>query len=410
MVNSSLSPVPTIALIAMALIGGCSKEKPNAKPSPPVKAIEAVNAIGGTENERRRADVVFVHGLQGDFQETWQKDSDSSNYWPKWLSDDNPDLGIWSVNYEASSSNWFGSSMPIQDRATTLLEELRLRGIGKRPLLFVTHSMGGLVVKQMLNDALTQDNERWEAIADNTKGVVFIATPNSGSGAEKFLKLLGPLYNESVQGEQLEQNAPMLRKLNTWYRNNIPDHDIQTLVFFENKPIIGIGLIVDEGSSDPGINDVTPIRLDGDHRSICKPGARTDQIYMSVQDFANEHLIARERIDISFPQFVDDFNEKRNGLLVEFKKEYVNKTVTWDAVIRDIVPDKEAPAYSIAPDNDTPMLDRVMASFSPIEFNNSLPIGSSVKLEGTISERTNRQGAILIDCKTLQRLNKTEGD
>ncbi|CAG7830774.1 unnamed protein product [Allacma fusca] len=38
----------------------------------------------------------------------------------------------------------------IFDRSSELLEKLASAGIGNRPIIWVTHSMGGLLVKQLL--------------------------------------------------------------------------------------------------------------------------------------------------------------------------------------------------------------------------------------------------------------------
>ena len=54
--------------------------------------------------------------------------------------------------------------MPLTDRAKNVLLALQLKGIGERPLFFVTHSMGGLLVKQLLHTANDSTNPRWRAI------------------------------------------------------------------------------------------------------------------------------------------------------------------------------------------------------------------------------------------------------
>jgi triacylglycerol esterase/lipase EstA (alpha/beta hydrolase family) len=52
-----------------------------------------------------------------------------------------------------------------------------------RPFVFVCHSLGGLVVKQAIRTADSRRAYSTETVAflDTVKGVVFIATPHTGS-------------------------------------------------------------------------------------------------------------------------------------------------------------------------------------------------------------------------------------
>ena len=140
--------------------------------------------IIGTENETRRGYVVFVHGLGGDGRGTWhpEEKKDDNNFWPFWLGEDLAHVGIWSLGYEVEPTRWKGSAMPLVERAINALSILDLEEIGERPVVFITHSMGGLLVKQMLRQALDLNDPRWQKIAEQTKGIVFRKTkPHSGS-------------------------------------------------------------------------------------------------------------------------------------------------------------------------------------------------------------------------------------
>ncbi len=73
--------------------------------------------IANCDDKARVADVVFVHGLDGDARTTWQQSSTEPNtFWPAWLSGDFPTIGVWSLGYEVASSAWKGHAMPLVGR------------------------------------------------------------------------------------------------------------------------------------------------------------------------------------------------------------------------------------------------------------------------------------------------------
>ena len=203
--------------------------------------------VANTEKPDRTADVVFLHGLNGDAWLTWGATREGNEYslksfWPRWIGEDFQDLGVWSVQYDAASSNWTGSAMPIGDRATNVLELLAVSGLGKRPLIFITHSMGGLIVKQMLHDLHTNTNVApdWKPIYSNTRGIAFFSTPHNGSLPARALRQFWPL-RPSPNIAELAANNPHLRKLNHWFRNNIDPLRIRLLIYCELDPPLDSG-------------------------------------------------------------------------------------------------------------------------------------------------------------------------
>ncbi|XP_044914236.1 protein SERAC1 isoform X3 [Felis catus] len=108
-----------------------------------------------------KADVLFIHGLMGAAFKTWrQQDNeqlltekileDDARYttcWPKtWLARDCPALRIISVEYDTSLSDW-RTRCPMERksiafRSDELLRKLRAAGVGDRPVIWVSHSMG----------------------------------------------------------------------------------------------------------------------------------------------------------------------------------------------------------------------------------------------------------------------------
>lgn len=232
-------------------------------------------------------DVVFLHGLDGDARKTWTGKG-RSPFWPDWLVEDLANVAVWSVGYEAWSSGWRGRAMPMQDRAINLMAELQNRGIGKRPLCFVTHSMGGLLAKEILLHA-AEGHTAYATFATAARGVVFLGTPHTGSGLTKVVEALGLVYRATRAIEDLKRNSAHLRHLNDRYRDWAYESGIRSLVFFETYPTRRVQ-VVDQASANPGLPGVRPIPVDADHISICKPTDRDSLVYGQVRRFIADLL------------------------------------------------------------------------------------------------------------------------
>ena len=247
--------------------------------------------IIGTEDETRTGDVVFVHGLGGDGRGTWhpEEKKDDDNFWPFWLGDDLGHVGIWSLGYEVEPTRWKGSAMPLVERGINVLSILDLEEIGERPVVFITHSMGGLLVKQMLRHALDFNNPRWQKIVEQTKGIVYLSTPHSGADLANWTKYIGLILRRTVSLEELEAHHPRLLELNEVYRNQERLRQIPIEVYYEKYETKGF-LVVNSTSANPGILGVTPIPVDYNHISISKPASNKEPLYRRIKRFVGECL------------------------------------------------------------------------------------------------------------------------
>lgn len=256
-----------------------------------MKNLNDLFPISGCDDLQRIGDVIFVHGLMGHYRETWHPKGkrDDNDFWPAWLGRDLPNVGIWSLGYEAEPFAWKGNTMPLVDRATNSLALLDTYDIGDRPLIFITHSMGGLLVKQMLRHANDFGTARWKAIVEQTKGIVFLSTPHSGSDLANWIKYIGDFLITTVSVDELKAHDSRLRELNLLYRNHQHLSKIPMEVYYEKYQTKGI-LVVNETTADPTIQGVIPIPMEENHISICRPESDKKPIYKRVKKFINENL------------------------------------------------------------------------------------------------------------------------
>jgi tetratricopeptide (TPR) repeat protein len=235
-----------------------------------------------------RASVVFVHGLGGHVYNSWRRAPDDT-FWPLWLARDVEGLAVYSLAYEAPASNWLGTSMPLQDRAVNIFEVLLTEpGLRTGPVIFVCHSLGGLIVKKVLLNLQQQAMRRPEAadLLERVTQVVFVATPHTGSAHATWLDRLRFLAWPSSIARVLVANDPSLRDINVAYRGLADDRRsmLRHQIFYETRGTPA-GSIVDEASADPGLTGDPPVPIDADHISIVKPQDRSSLLYARVRQF-----------------------------------------------------------------------------------------------------------------------------
>ena len=240
----------------------------------------------------KTAAVIFFHGLGGDAHGTWSADpKDKASLWPAWLAQDIEGLSVYSVGYEASVSGWNGSAMELTDRAANVLNLLLVNpDLGAGELILVGHSLGGLVIKQVLRKAADEAVESAEAssFVERVRKVAFLATPHAGADLAGRGDQLRVLFRPSAAMRSLIRNDSHLGDLNLWYRRWARKHGIDHLILTETKTTSLFGMIVKPDSSDPGLSS-DPIPIDTDHVDIAKPVNRESEVYQLVLNFIKRH-------------------------------------------------------------------------------------------------------------------------
>jgi len=301
----------------------------------------------GKVSANRELDVVFVHGLGGDPVRTWRHGEDESTSWPHWLAEEYGErIGVWSFGYPASkfrAQRWIerlkkfmrlpydedaGYSMPLPDRARNALHIMVREGIGHRPCIFIVHSLGGLLIKYVLNLAHEEDKSSEEhALITNCKALLFLATPHQGSELASLVANFRVFF-PSITIDELRENDSHLRKLFQWYRKYAPQYNIDTRSFYESRATAGVAVVVTPGSADPGTAGNEPVPLDADHLSISRPKIKNNPVVLEAQKLINGQLI-NDRLHLNHR----DLKSEENIAIPELEKKLSSNNETLDTVI-----------------------------------------------------------------------------
>ncbi|KAH8881765.1 TPR-like protein [Thozetella sp. PMI_491] len=265
----------------------------------PERESLAGQALPSPLHNARYVDIIAVHGLGGHWQLTWT--GEDGAIWlrdrlPGILAESNIVARVRSFGYD-SATVFSHSITDLQTAAKTLL--VRLRGFRKTqqqrtyPIIFVCHSLGGLVVKEALVQAWNRSSYNQD-ILDMAKACLFLGVPHRGSGLAdwatvpiSFLKTLsmGFTGNSNFVGILKSSSKDWVRLSDNFVERA---EKLYFRSFFETEKY-GNLIVVDEGSAAMHIRTEQVIPLDGsNHRNICKFRANEDQRFSPVGDAAIE--------------------------------------------------------------------------------------------------------------------------
>lgn len=225
-------------------------------------------------------DVVFVHGLSGDRHTTWS--AKDRAFWPQWLADEFDYINVYLAGYDSSAfaGILLGSGASIQDLATTLADGLISRPRQAENIILITHSLGGLIVKQMLRRCADSADARFRSLAQKVRAVVFLGTPHQGAQlATAFDVVLKPFKSKASQ--QLAYSAADLLDLSNFFSNFVVREKVTVRPFYETEKTFGVH-IVDRVTANPNVYGAEPIAVQANHIDICKPDSTQSPVYLSV--------------------------------------------------------------------------------------------------------------------------------
>ncbi|KAI0858149.1 hypothetical protein F4860DRAFT_324727 [Xylaria cubensis] len=296
--------------------------------------------------------IVFVHGLRGHPRKTWeysapvqQKVAGADNsvqgtapaknpglfsklkrkilrpdtpsdvvvgsetiYWPAdSLPSILPRAKIWTYGYNASVNDKLfqpNNQNSILEHGNDFMMKMERALRDKLPIIFVAHSLGGLVVKAAINGMQLNIDPRYQRFSHRIRAIVFCGTPHRGSDAATWGKLASNLLaialvdSNSRLLSDMRVDSRTLRSIQADFLKALHRAPLRIHSFQEGRALTGVrGLndkVVGDYSSRLGWAPETFETIDADHREMVrKPGVK--DISDILKDLERESVKAAQR-------------------------------------------------------------------------------------------------------------------
>ncbi|ORY01196.1 hypothetical protein BCR34DRAFT_442403, partial [Clohesyomyces aquaticus] len=172
------------------------------------------------------------------------------------------------VAFDASEMGIRGHANALLDHLWGHREDTETTSI---PLIFVAHSLGGLVIKQALVLA-KQNNIVYGNICSCTRAIAFFATPHKGGNGASLSDRVASV-TAFITGNRRNDILKILNPDSKHLANLTADfsHQYEDYQFFTVSETMGL-IVVDSSSAVIGLAGQREhkIELNRDHRQICK--------------------------------------------------------------------------------------------------------------------------------------------
>ena len=240
-----------------------------------------------------QVDIILVHGLNGSPDKTWT--SKNGTFWPadllpKSLASTPANILVYGYNADVYSrrNDRSASDNFIHQHAQTLVTSLTLyrrsEGTFKNPIIWICHSLGGILVKRALlysNDVHGSFHDPYRSIYVSTYGLIFLGTPHTGADAAGWGLMLQAMSDVIIPRKFFESEGVLLRTLKKDNETlaNINNHFLDIYQRFrihmvhENCKTDIKGskvIVVDAVSASPQLPGVTYYGIEATHTNMCK--------------------------------------------------------------------------------------------------------------------------------------------
>ncbi|CAN9415749.1 unnamed protein product [Alternaria alternata] len=253
------------------------------------------------------ADIVAITGLDGHAYGSWRGKGNLGRMWLRdFLSKDLPCCRTMIYGYNSKLSS-HGIDR-IMDYSRGLTEELKkvrdTEESRQRPLFFIAHSFGGIILAHCLNQARQKndnDDVTIAALHRATYGMLLFAIPHKGIAVDGLKKMLGGQEDHSRVGllEQIKKDSDILAQSLADFKNVVRDRKVVS--FYETEQTRQVELnsessrwdrtgefqtVVDTESAILQLPDhlEEKIPLNADHSMIVKFNSPDDQGYTSARE------------------------------------------------------------------------------------------------------------------------------
>lgn len=232
--------------------------------------------------------IVFVHGLTGNRETTWTHTN--GVFWPRELVEDIQTARIMTFGYDADVTKLWGTAgnNNLRNHGKSLAYAVsdRRRECRNRQIIFIAHSLGGLVCEQAL--LICREGEmHLEEVFQSTLGIIFMGTPHGGADLAnwghtlaKYLNVIRS-RNSAILGD-LRHKSEVLTAVQQQFQQLLRSRGVYINIycFFEEKAVAGVGIIVPEQSAV--LSQYPNQSIAANHMDMTKFRGRNDDGYQKV--------------------------------------------------------------------------------------------------------------------------------
>jgi pimeloyl-ACP methyl ester carboxylesterase len=255
-------------LFATALLmGGCMKS--DKKIETPATDSKSSYPRYFFQEPGNKGVIVFMHGVLGNAEATWTN-SKTGEFWPDLVKND-PEFKGFDIYVYQFPTTLFKRSMSIDELSEDLRLELQnAKVFDHKEVIFVCHSMGGLVTRSFL--------QKYQSYAPKISFIYFFSTPTEGSEIAALAKWLSknPQFGDMIPISDTNYLATQLR---AWLAAQFP---IASYCAYEDQATVGQQVVPMRSAAALCNKPLTPISAN--HMQIVKPKDQNDKPHKALQN------------------------------------------------------------------------------------------------------------------------------